>query len=137
MKKTRVWGSFVNGGDGSVSIRWFLKEVHAQRDQDNMDEGWGETCMEMIETYEGSECHKEAVKNSKELDSKHEYLREEDHYESKDVISSKTYKKCEHCDKEIRIGGPSVTHTFHNGGEFVSYHTHVKCEDEFMESLND
>ena len=67
MKKITIWFSIQNGGDGSAYPQWFLTEKDAELDQDHMYEGWGELCTGSIETFEGSQCHTEAVKNSKEL----------------------------------------------------------------------
>jgi hypothetical protein len=62
MEKTKVWYSPTNGGDGSVFLRWFLTEKEAREDQDNQDEGWGEDCSGSVETFIGSDIHKEATK---------------------------------------------------------------------------
>ena len=62
MEKTKVWYSPQNGGDGSVFLHWFLTEEEARNDQDNLDEGWGEDCSGSVETFIGSDIHKEATK---------------------------------------------------------------------------
>ena len=68
MKKLDVVGSYQNGGDGSVYTRWFLTQEQADEDQENLEEdGWGEPCTQRVETYEGSNIHIEAVRNSEEL----------------------------------------------------------------------
>ena len=62
--KTTVAFSVENCGDGSAYPKWFLNETHAETHQDNMSEGWGETCTGTVQTYRGSDIHKKAVKNS-------------------------------------------------------------------------
>jgi hypothetical protein len=61
LKKVTVWYSIQNGGDGSAYPFWFLTEVEAIKDQDEMAEGWGEDCCGPVETFIGSDIHKEAV----------------------------------------------------------------------------
>ncbi len=68
IKPIIVYYSIVDCGDGSAYPRWFLTEEAANNDQDEMDPGWGECCTGMVETYEGSNVHKEALKNSVEDD---------------------------------------------------------------------
>ena len=63
-RKIRIWYSPQNGGDGSVYLNWFLSSDEAEKDQDNMDEGWGEDCSGSVETFIGSDIHQEAVANS-------------------------------------------------------------------------
>ncbi len=65
MEKIKIWFSIQNGGDGSAYPDWFLTEEEAENDQENMDEGWGEPCTGMVETYVGSNIHKKALENSK------------------------------------------------------------------------
>lgn len=65
MKKVTVWYSIQNGGDGSAYPAWFLTEKEAEKDQIDMDEGWGEPCIGSVETFVGSEVHK-AAKEPKE-----------------------------------------------------------------------
>lgn len=64
MEKVTVWYSPVNGGDGSVGLRWFLTAEEAEYDQENQYEGWGEDCSGSVETFVGSDIHQEAVENS-------------------------------------------------------------------------
>lgn len=66
MEKIEIWYSVRNGGDGSAYPIFFLTEEESEYDQENMYEGWGETCNGMVETYIGSNCHQEAVENSNE-----------------------------------------------------------------------
>ncbi len=61
-----IWYSVSNGGDGSAYPQWFLTEEETEYDQENMSEGWGETCNGSVETYMGSNIHKQAEQNSKE-----------------------------------------------------------------------
>jgi len=63
MKKIVVWYSIQNGGDGSAYPDWFLTEADARKDQEEMDEGWGEPCYGNVETFIGSNIHKEASRN--------------------------------------------------------------------------
>lgn len=65
LKKVTVWYSIQNGGDGSAYPKYFLTEKEAKSDQDTMDEGWGEPCYGMIETFEGSNVYKAAIENSR------------------------------------------------------------------------
>lgn len=65
MEKIVIYYSPVNGGDGSVGLRWFLTIEEAEYDQVNQYEGWGEDCSGSVETFIGSDIHTEAVKNSK------------------------------------------------------------------------
>ena len=60
MTKTRVYYSIGNGGDGSAYLRWFLTEELAEKDQENMEEGWGEPCYDSVETFIGSDIYNEA-----------------------------------------------------------------------------
>lgn len=59
-----VWYSIQNGGDGSAYPKWFLTEDDAENDQENLDEGWGESCTGSVETFVGSDIYDEAVENS-------------------------------------------------------------------------
>lgn len=135
LKRAVVWYSMRNGGDGSVSPNWFLTEEHAEKDEESQSEGWGEPCHGSVETYEGSRVHKLAVKNSEEMDSKHEHLKQEDFYETRTVSAGRKEKTCEVCGKTIKIGQPADMHHFYP--EFNSYATHPACSDKFMKSLND
>ncbi|MHB8098030.1 MAG: hypothetical protein ACYDD5_00385 [Sulfuricurvum sp.] len=67
LEKIVVWYSVQNGGDGSAYPCWFLTENDAEQDQDDLDEGWGESCTGSVQTFVGSDIHVEAVKNSKNL----------------------------------------------------------------------
>jgi hypothetical protein len=60
MEKIVVWYSIQNNGDGSCSLKWFLSENEAEKDQEDMDEGWGEPCYDSVETFVGSNIHREA-----------------------------------------------------------------------------
>ncbi len=64
MIKVVVWYSIENGGDGSAYPIQFLTEEEADSHQENMYEGWGEPCIGSVETFEGSDIHKEAVNNA-------------------------------------------------------------------------
>lgn len=60
-----IWSSIQNGGDGSAYNRWLLTQEEAEDDQESMDEGWGESCICSVETFVGSDIHKEALRNLK------------------------------------------------------------------------
>jgi len=64
---------------------------------------------------------------------KHEYLREEDYYESRSIQKGRTDKYCEGCHKTIPKGMPHLMHHFYP--EFDAYATHVECEQIFKDSL--
>jgi len=63
LEKVVVWYSIQNCGDGSAAPYWFLTEEEADKDQEDMDEGWGESCIGSVETFVGSDIHREAVEN--------------------------------------------------------------------------
>lgn len=48
MRELNLYGSYQNGGDGSVYMIWFESEALAEWDQRHMYEGWGESCTEHI-----------------------------------------------------------------------------------------
>lgn len=134
LKKIEVWYSIRNNGDGSASPAWFLTGDDANRDQEEMSEGWGDVCSGSVETFVGSDIHVEAVENSKALNSQHEYLKSEDYYENRPVgTGARSSKTCEHCGKTISKGTPHDVHKFYP--EFNSYPTHKKCTKDFIASL--
>lgn len=63
MEKIVIWYSIQNGGDGSAYPDWFLTEEEAENDHENMDEGWGEPCIDSVETFVGSDIYNRAVEN--------------------------------------------------------------------------
>lgn len=65
MQETKVYYSIQNGGDGSAYPKYFLTQAEADNDQETMDEGWGEPCTGMIETYVGSNIHRRASEPEK------------------------------------------------------------------------
>lgn len=65
MKKITLYYAFFNGGDGSVSIDWYLTAEQASKEEEEQDEGWGEDCTSSVETFENSDIHLEAMKNDK------------------------------------------------------------------------
>ena len=135
LTKVVVWYSIQNGGDGSAYPYWFLTEDHAERDQEDMDEGWGESCTGSVETFEGSDIHKKAIENSKKYEGKHEYLKKEDYYEARSVgTKAHSSKICEFCNKNIPKGTPHDMHHFYP--EFTAYATHKACSSKFIKSLN-
>ncbi len=69
MKKVQVWYSIQDGGDGSYSLAWFLTHNDAEKDQELCIEemGQGAEGTGMVETFEGSDIHQEAIENSEEL----------------------------------------------------------------------
>jgi len=52
MSKLTLWYTVQNGGDGSAYPQFVESEELAEWDQDNMEEGWGESCTGSI-TVEG------------------------------------------------------------------------------------
>ncbi len=67
IKTIKIWYSIQNGGDGSAYLGYFFNEFAAQHDQDDMDQPWGETCIGSIDTYEGSDTHKEMINEMSDL----------------------------------------------------------------------
>ncbi len=71
VKKVKVWGLLVSAGDGSAYVQWYLTEKDTKKADEKEDKDCGpvfsEICNEMAETYEGSNIHREAVENSKDL----------------------------------------------------------------------
>jgi len=63
----------------------------------------------------------------------HEYLRAEDHYESRSVGKGRTDKRCAHCGRSIPKGTLHQVHTFYP--EFSSYPVHNSCSAAFEVSL--
>lgn len=135
LKKVDVWYACINGGDGSVGLRWYLEAEHAEKAEEDQSEGWGECCVGSVETFEGSDIHQEAVENSEEIANKHEYLKRDEYYEARQVgTRAKSDKTCEHCGKKIKMGTPHEMHHFYP--EFNAYPTHKECSEAFIESLN-
>jgi hypothetical protein len=66
---------------------------------------------------------------------KHEYLKREDLYETREVGKGRSDKTCEHCDKTIKKGTRHKVHHFYP--EFADYATHLKCSEDFIASLRD
>lgn len=65
---------------------------------------------------------------------KHEYLTDEDYYESRSVgTKARSDKQCTHCGKIIPKGEPHEMHHFYP--EFTAYPTHKDCINDFMKSL--
>ena len=64
MKKVNVYYACINCGDGSVSLDWFLTYEEAKTAENEQMEGWAEDCTGMVETFEGSNIHKEALKKA-------------------------------------------------------------------------
>jgi len=82
---------------------------------------------------------------------KHEYLTNEDHYESSFVSKGRKDKICEHCKKLIPKGTKHEVHKFYDDdGGYPNYATHLMdpdtgdnvpkgkktCSELFIESLN-
>lgn len=68
LKKVTIYYACLNGGDGSVSVRWYLTPERAELEEENQDEGWGEDCTGSAETFEGSDIHLKAIENEEEED---------------------------------------------------------------------
>jgi hypothetical protein len=77
MKKVEIFGALMNGGDGSAYVRWYLSEEKAENAESDQPEGWGESCVFMVETYEGSNIHEEAVADEQEQEDEQEDDQEE------------------------------------------------------------
>ena len=134
MKKIKVFYQILNSGDGGCHLRWFLTEKDCYKYNDTQDEQMSDS-YGSVETFEGSDIHQEAIDNSAELSGKHEYLKEEDYYESRSVgTKARSDKTCEHCGKTIKQGTPHEMHHFYP--EFASYATHKECVEAFKKSLN-
>ncbi len=69
VKILTLWYSIRNHGDGSAYPHWFGSEATARKDQDLQEEGWGESCIGSIQSFEGSDEHKKALEND-ELQAK-------------------------------------------------------------------
>lgn len=69
MEKVVVWYSPHDAGDGSVYLKWFLTQKKARYDQENMDPTWGEDCSGSVETFVGSDIHREAQGNENDNDN--------------------------------------------------------------------
>lgn len=65
MEKVLIYYGIFNSGDGSVHLKWFLSREEAIKAEENQNEGWGEDCTGSVETFEGSDIHRRAIKNSK------------------------------------------------------------------------
>jgi len=61
---TTIYGSILDGQDGSVYVSWFLTMTEAEESQRDADVGFGEDCILTIETYVGSNGYREAVSNA-------------------------------------------------------------------------
>jgi len=73
--------------------------------------------------------------NDQEIIEKHEYLTEENYYESKSVgTKARSHKICEYCGKNIKKGTPHYVAIFYP--EYTGYPLHLECEDKFLKSLN-
>ena len=69
LKEVTVWTALGDGGDGSAYNRWYLTYEDAQK-QAELDleyGGWGEECIESVETFEGSDIHRSAISGSAEI----------------------------------------------------------------------
>jgi len=64
LEKVTIWSSITNGGDGSAYNYFYLTQDEAVKAQEEDEEGWGEECIDEIETYVGSNVHQQAVRNS-------------------------------------------------------------------------
>lgn len=67
LEKITVTSSLTDGGDGSVYNMWYLTAHDAEYAQEQNEEGYGEVCIETVETFVGSNIHEKAIKNSKNL----------------------------------------------------------------------
>ena len=68
LEKIEIWYNVVDGGDGSAYPTFFLSEDESTKsyeEQYENGEGFAEDCSGIIETFVGSNIHKEAISNSK------------------------------------------------------------------------
>ena len=67
LQKVVVYYACFNGGDGSVSLRWYLDGDIASEEEESQSEGWGEDCTGHVETFVGSDIHRQAVENDQKI----------------------------------------------------------------------
>ena len=71
LQKITVWTAVTDGGDGSAHNVWYLTKEDCQKheriQEEEYDGGWGEECIESVETFVGSDIHMEAERNSAKL----------------------------------------------------------------------
>lgn len=133
MKKVVIWVN-VESSDGYGTLTWFLEENHAEKHNDALDQALCDNIYS-VETFKGSDIHKQACENSEKYLGKHEYLKADDYYEARGVgTGARSNKTCEHCGKSIPKGIPHDMHHFYP--EFEAYPTHKKCSTKFINSLN-
>lgn len=63
VKLAKVFGSLMSDGAGGIMVVWFLDEDHADHHQKNLDEPNGESCVTIVETYQGSNVWHKAHDN--------------------------------------------------------------------------
>jgi len=130
--KTTVW-HVISGSDSYGTIQWFLTEETAEHYADESDCQLTDN-VDSVETFEGSDIHKEAVSNEKEHAYKEWYNSSENYYESKSVgTRAKSDKHCVTCGKTIKMGTPHQMHHFYP--EFSAVATHEGCVKQFMKNL--
>jgi len=49
-----------NDGSGSAYLKWFLKQESAENYEENMEEGFGESTVDSVETFIGSDIYFDA-----------------------------------------------------------------------------
>ena len=69
LEKVTIYYGCFNGGDGSVSVSWYLDRETAEEAETSQEEGFGDSCVGSAETFIGSNIHKEAVKNQSEFEN--------------------------------------------------------------------
>ena len=71
MEKIDIWFLIVDCGDGSAYLEWYLTESDTEKaDQKQIDEcehNFAELCNGRVETFVGSNIHKDAIENSTRL----------------------------------------------------------------------
>lgn len=65
MEKIVIYGVCASGGDGSAYPQWFLSMEKLKFVYGESCGGMGELCDFNVETYVGSNIHKEAIENEK------------------------------------------------------------------------
>ncbi len=64
MIKVKAFYGCRNEGDGSPYLKWFLTQKEATDwEQEEPEDSFGADCTGSVETFEGSDIHREAISN--------------------------------------------------------------------------
>lgn len=63
MENITIYQQIANDGAGGVSISYYLHESQAEAMEEMDDEPFGESCIQEIETYVGSNIYTKAIAN--------------------------------------------------------------------------